>query len=139
MPKQRITIGYAERIDLPEWGVFELAAKVDTGALSSALHVENLCEWEDGWVSFDVLLDGARRRRRKNLEARLARHGQVRSTAGAIETRLFVSTLLRLGEFERRIEVGLVDRAQMNYRMLLGRRALAGRFVVDPRRRYLLG
>lgn len=139
MPRKRITIGYAERVGLPDFGVSALAAKVDTGALSSALHVENICEWEDGWVSFDIVLDGPRRRTRRNVDAKLARHGQVRSTAGKIETRLFVATTLRLGGVERPIEVGLVDRAQMNYRMLLGRRALAGRFVVDPGRRYLLG
>lgn len=139
VPKPRTTIGYAERVALPDWGVRALTAKVDTGALSSALHVENICEWEDGWVSFDLILDGARKRTRKNVDARLARHGQVRSTTGELETRVFVRTKLVLGEVERDIEVGLVDRTRMNYRMLLGRRALAGRFVVDPARRYLLG
>ena len=139
MPRKRITIGYAERVALPDFGVPVLAAKVDTGALSSALHVENMCEWEDGWVSFDVMLDGPRRRARKNVDARIVRRGKVRSTAGTIESRIFVATTLRLGEVERSVEVGLVDRDQMNFRMLLGRRALAGRFVVDPGRRYLLG
>jgi hypothetical protein len=134
-----VTIGYAERVALPDWGVQELAAKVDTGALTSALHVENICEWEDGWVSFDVVLDARGRRSRRNVDARLARRGQVRSTSGTVEHRIFVQTTLRLGEVVRPIEVGLVDRASMNYRMLLGRRALAGRFVVDPARRYLLG
>ena len=139
MARTRITIGYAEHVALPDWGVVGLAAKVDTGALSSALHVENICEWQDGWVSFDIILGGSRRRSRRNVDAKLARHGQVRSTAGTIENRIFVSTTLRLGEVERVIEVGLVDRTEMNFRMLLGRRALGGRFLVDPGRRYLLG
>jgi hypothetical protein len=137
--KTRVSIGFAEHVALPDWGIASLAAKVDTGALTSALHVENICEWEDGWVSFDIILGAAGKRRRKNVDARVTRHGQVRSTAGSIQTLLFVTTTLRLGSVERAIEVSLVDRAGMNYRMLLGRRALSGRFVVDPGRRYLLG
>jgi hypothetical protein len=134
----RTTIGYVEHVDLPEFRVFELPAKVDTGALTSALHVENLCEWEDGCVTFDILLDAGPGARRRNVQAELSRHGKVRSTSGKIESRLFVTTTLRIGVVERRIELGLVDRAKMNYRMLLGRRALTGLFIVDPQRRYVL-
>jgi hypothetical protein len=52
---------------------------------------------------------------------------------------VFVSAHIQLGGVERRIEVGLVDRSDMLYRMLLGRSALAGSFIVDPGRRYVLG
>ena len=139
MLKKRRTIGYIEHVDFPDWKVFELPAKADTGALTSALHVENICEWQDGWVSFDILLGDGRGARRKNVDAEFSRHGKVRSTSGKLERRIFVTTRFRLGELERDIEVGLVDRKQMNYRLLLGRRALAGHFVVDPARCYLLG
>jgi len=122
---------------LPEWEVFALPAKVDTGALSSAVHVENLCTWEDGWLSFDLPLEQGGGSRR-NVEARLVRMGQVRSTTGKTERRPFVATRLCLGHLEQVIEVGLVDRGAMNYRMLIGRAALAGRFVVDPARCFLL-
>ena len=37
-------IGWIERIDLPEWGITELSAKIDTGARSSALHVDSIEE-----------------------------------------------------------------------------------------------
>ena len=50
--KNLLTVGYVEQIDLPEWKVYALTAKLDTGALSSALHVENLSRWEDGWEFF---------------------------------------------------------------------------------------
>ena len=42
------TIGWAEYIDYPEWGIDAVKAKVDTGARSSALHVENLEEIDAG-------------------------------------------------------------------------------------------
>jgi len=133
-----LTIGYVEHIDLPDWKVFAMPAKVDTGALTSALHVENLCRWADGWVTFDVCFEDSQRSRRCNVEARLVREGQVRSTAGRVETRPIVETRLCLGYLERTIEVGLVDRSSMNYRMLLGRSAIAGSYIVDPARCYVL-
>jgi hypothetical protein len=133
-----LTIGYVEQIDLPEWEVFALPAKIDTGALTSALHVENLCRWEDGWLTFDIRMDDARQGRLCHVEARLVRDGQVRSSGGRVETRPVVETKLCLGYLERSIEVGLVDRTSMNYRMLLGRSALAGGCIVDPARCYLL-
>ncbi len=131
-----LTIGYVEQVDLPEWGVFQLPAKVDTGALSSAVHVENLCVWTDDWLTFDLPVDASGPR--LNVEARLVRMSQVRSTNGNVEQRPVVATRMCLGLIERQIEVGLVDRSAMNYRMLLGRSALAGCCVVDPARCYLL-
>ena len=135
-PSALVTVGYVEQIDLPEWRVFGLAAKLDTGALTSALHVQNISEWEDGWVTFDVPFDeGAGR---VHVESRLVRRAQVRSTSGVVTWRLFVATQLCLGPIDRTIEVGLVDRGGMNYRMLLGRAALAGCCTVDPAHCYLL-
>ena len=130
-----LTVGYVEEVDLPDWRIYVLTAKLDTGALSSALHVENMSAWEDGWVTFDVPLTSGTR---SHVEAQLVRRGQVRSTSGKVEWRCFVSTRLCLGPIEREIEIGLVDRSAMNYRMLLGRAALAGGCMVDPARSFLL-
>jgi hypothetical protein len=43
-----------------------------------------------------------------------------------------------MGPFEREVELSLVDREKMIYRMLLGRTALAHGLLVDPGRRYVL-
>jgi len=45
---------------------------------------------------------------------------------------------VRIGPVEREIELSLVDRGRMIFRMLIGRRALAHAFLVDPGRRYVL-
>ena len=131
-------IGCAEFVDLPAWGIRRLRAKVDTGARSSALHVENIKELDGGRVRFDVRLHRKKSDRRIHVIAHISRRGRVRSSSGQVELRLFVSTLLRMGPFEREVELSLVDREKMIYRMLLGRTALAHGFLVDPGRRYVL-
>ena len=125
-------------VDLPEWGVRRLRAKVDTGARNSALHVENIRELSHGRVHFEVVLHREKRDRRVSVETRIVRRGRVRSSTGHYETRLFVATRLRLGDVERRIEMSLVDRERMIFRMLLGRSALDGVFWIDPGHRHLL-
>ena len=132
-----VLIGWTEYVDLPDWDVRRLRAKVDTGARSSALHVENIRELPRGIVRFDVVLNRANRARRVHVRAHVKRRSRVRSSNGEIHQRLFVETTLRLGGVEKSIEVGLVDRAKMIHRMLLGRAALAGPFLVDVDHRML--
>jgi len=133
-----VVIGWSELVDLPEWGVRRLRAKADTGARTSALHVENVEELPRGRVAFDIILDRRRRHRRIRVETRIRRRARVRSSTGHYTTRIFVSTWLRLGPVQREIEISLVDREGMLFRMLLGRSALAGAFVVDVARRRVL-
>ncbi len=138
MESHKAVIGSAELIDFPDWGVSGLKAKVDTGARSSALHVENIRELPGGWVEFDVRLLRKNSQRRKRVRARISRRGRVRPSSGETQARVFVKTRMRLGSIEREVEVSLVDRERMIYRMLLGRTALAPLFLVDPGRRYVL-
>ena len=132
-----VVIGWTEYVDLPEWGVRRIHAKVDTGARSSALHVENIHELPRGIVQFDVVVHRERRDRHVRVRARITRRSRVRSSNGELSPRLFVETTLRLAGIEKPIEIGLVDRAKMIHRMLLGRAALAGPFLVDVDRRML--
>jgi len=126
-------------VDLPEWRILRLRAKVDTGAKSSALHVDNLRELPHDRVRFDVRLHRRYPERTVTVEAKVTRRTRVRSSSGASELRIFVETQVRVGTVAFTAELGLVDRQRMIYRMLLGRTALGARFYVDPSRRYLLG
>jgi hypothetical protein len=140
-PARRATpslIGVLERVDIPAWGARGIHARVDTGARTSALHVEALTELGTGRVRFELARSETSGKRRAPIEATILRRGRVRSTSGKLESRVFVSARVVLGGAEHRIELGLVDRRHMQNPMLLGRSALAGRFLVDPGRRYLL-
>jgi hypothetical protein len=130
-----MVIGWAERIGLPDWGIAGLRAKVDTGARTSALHVENIEELPRDRVAFDVVVHRAKRDRRVHVTARVTRRGSVTSSNGERSHRLFVKTTLELGSITREIEVSLVDRAKMIHRMLLGRSALEGPILIDVNHR----
>ena len=133
-----LVIGVTEYVDIPEWRISRLRAKIDTGARSSALHVENIRELGGERVRFDVRLSRNQSDRRVTVEASVARRGHVRPSNGELEARIFVAVRVRIGPIEREIELSLVDRGRMIFRMLIGRRALAHAFLVDPARRYVL-
>lgn len=131
-------IGWTEYIDFPEWDIAGLKAKVDTGARTSALHVENLVEHDDGWVTFDVMLHRHRQEHRQQVRTRIVKVARVRSSSGHYTERCFVRARIRLGFVEKEIEFSLVSRRAMLFRMLLGRKALEHDFWVDVSRRNLL-
>jgi hypothetical protein len=137
-PELRV-IGVAEYVDFPDWGVRRLSARIDTGAATSALHVENVRELTGSRVRFDVRLRRSDPAARVTVEAKVSRRATVRSSAGQSDARVFVKAWVTLGGREQQIELGLVDRRHMLYRMLLGRSALEQRFLVDVTKRYALG
>ncbi|MGD8859232.1 MAG: RimK/LysX family protein [Myxococcales bacterium] len=137
--KARPVIGWVEHVDLPNWRVFGLRAKSDTGARSSSLHVYRLSDDGPDHVRFDVVIDAehGHHRHRHGVRTKVVRRSRVRSSNGQYEERIFVRTLLRVGSVEREIEISLADRREMTHRMLLGRTSLKG-LLVDPTRQHLL-
>jgi len=132
------TIGWRELVSLPDWGIRGVEAKVETGARTSSLHVENVKHFPDNTVRFEVVLSRRDHGVRVQAEAPLVRWSTIKTSTGHRQERLIVSTLIRVGEYEREIEMSLVSRKGLLCRMLLGRTALANDLVVDPSRRYVL-
>ena len=142
-----ITVGWREWVAFPEIGLPAVRAKVDTGAATSALHAHSVERFAQGgapYVRFSVH-PFFRRHRRVTVvcEAPLVDERTVTSSSGHEDARLVVGVTLRLGVRsdapEWPVEVGLADRRQMRFPMLLGREAMAGRVVVDPGASFLLG
>ncbi len=122
-------IGWREWVSLPEWNL-KLKAKADTGAKSSAIDCSSIEELPGDRVRFTVRLS-RKTSRNLTLEAPIALRKRVRSSTGDGRDRLFVETILQLGGREKRILVSLTCRKRMIHRMLLGREALSGDFLVD--------
>ena len=72
-------------------------------------------------------------------EAPVSEYKEVKDSGGHQERRPFIRTSARLGDIQWEISLSLTNRENMKFRMLLGREAVAGRFVVDPGANYLIG
>ena len=142
-PAGPLVVGWKEYLALPELGIGRLKAKLDTGARTSALHVESFTSLEtlpDGTELAEVAIGTDRRRPERRIVARVTVVGRVRVTdsGGHREVRPVIETEMVLGPVRRRIRVTLTDRSGMLFRMILGRKALEDHFVVDTSRKYLL-
>lgn len=137
-PPKPTTIGWRERVALPDWGIKGIRAKIDTGARTSAIHCAHIEELPDGRVLFEVVIRERPTRRTKWVEADLARESVVKPSTGETQTRLVCRTRMVLGPAEHEIDIGLVCREGMLCRMLLGRLGVPPGFVVDPHSKYLL-
>ncbi|MEQ9365017.1 MAG: RimK/LysX family protein [Leptospirales bacterium] len=157
-------LGWREWVALPDLKIAAIKAKVDTGAHSSSLHARDLeffsreISGPDGtlrereFVRFttDPWHPGASGSAAQNRaapggvvpvtgEALVLDRRAVSSSSGEREVRPVIATRLRVGDLDFMIELNLTDRELMGFRMLIGRRAMHGRFWVDPSSSYLIG
>jgi hypothetical protein len=140
-PPGALLIGRKEYLAFPEWGLRRVRVKIDTGAWSSALDVAD-CELEEGssglMAHLRLALNPRRPYRVVEVRTPVLRTTVVRHPGGQCEERPVVEALVRLGPVEKRIRLTVTNRAHMRCRMILGRQALAGSFLVDVSRKYLV-
>ncbi|MFC5336956.1 ATP-dependent zinc protease [Leucobacter denitrificans] len=134
--------GWREWVSLPDVGVPWIKAKIDTGAQTSALHADDIVEFEnDGvaWVRFTVHPWQVGTGDAVTVELPIHDRRTVRSSSGHTQDRLVVMMNLMLVGREIPVEVTLTDRDEMVFRMLIGREALQQGYVVDSGASYLGG
>lgn len=137
-------LGWKEHVALPEWGIRRLRAKLDTGARSSALHVEELETVEHHVVDgrrlpvlrFTLLVGSRDAPRRVTVTAPAVDLRRVRDTGARAEHRPVVRTRVCCGPMDREADITVTDRTGMNFRMLLGRLTLDRACLVDPTHGY---
>lgn len=137
---ERKMVGWREWVSLPELGVAALKCKVDTGARTSALHafsVESFMRQGEEWVRFGVHPNQHDVETEIWCEAPVIDRREVTDSGGNTTERYFIKTEVVVGAERYAIELSLTSRDTMMFRMLLGREALRGRFLVDSEASYL--
>ncbi len=129
-------IGWREWVSIPDLSRHPIKVKVDTGARTSALHAENVVIRKKGRrqvVEFTILPHQETRKDRVTCVAELIEMRHVKSSTGHVTQRPVVVVEIQLGGRKWPIELTLVNRDIMGFRMLLGRQALCDEgFLVDP-------
>ncbi len=136
------TIGWREWISLPEFGIETIKAKVDTGARTSSLHAFDLEEFERGGntvARFRIQPEQRTVNHGVTVEATVLEHRRVKPSSGESELRPVIVTEVELLGERWEVELTLTRRDDMGFRMLLGRQAIRGRFVVDSGHSYVNG
>ena len=133
MPK-KITIGRKDKADLPDLKLKNIDLKVDTGAYTSAIHCHRIevREEEGREVLHFTLLDPTHKKY-DNCEFTTDRFREksIRSSSGVAERRYIIETRIRVFGQTSDIEFSLSERGEMRFPILLGRKFLMGKFVVD--------
>ena len=142
--KERLPVmGWREWVSLPELGVAKIKAKVDTGAATSAMHIShfrmlNSKKKDSAKVEFRIHPVQGKSHPAIIARAHLVEHRHVRSSVGHLTERPVIHTTLKVGENSWPIELTLVNRDIMSFRMLIGREAIKRRYLVNPGRSHLI-
>ena len=135
-------LGWREWIALPQLGVETIKAKVDTGARTSSLHAFDMEEFvRRGREMVRFVIHPEQRNSRHAFEVEVPIHDrrEVRPSSGHVELRPVIKTTLEVLGLRWEAELTLTRRDEMGFRMLLGRQAIRGRFLVDPGKSFLNG
>ncbi|PZT90044.1 MAG: ATP-dependent zinc protease [Citromicrobium sp.] len=130
--KELPVVGWRELVNLPDLGLQDIPAKIDTGARTSSLHGTVIEEFErngEKYVRFAI--DFPQQNVRQVCEAVHVDVRGITSSNGETQYRYVIKTPMRIGDVEFRAEVSLADRSDMQFPMLIGRSSLRRRFVVD--------
>lgn len=132
-------IGRLEKVDIPAWDLYELDAKIDTGAYTSSLHchhIETNETKDEPTVRFNLLDPSHEAYNEKLFELPIYKSKKVKSSNGQTEERIIVKTSLVLAGRTLEAELSLTDRSEMRYPLLIGRKLLKERFIVDVSQKY---
>ncbi|MCZ6579509.1 MAG: RimK/LysX family protein [Gammaproteobacteria bacterium] len=139
---QLLTLGWREWVALPDLGLPAIKVKVDSGARTSALHAFYTEKYQLDSVDMVKFLIHPIQ---KNYDFHVECHApiidfrEVSDSGGHKEMRYVIETSIVIGTVSWPIELNLTNRDTMRFRMLLGRRAIEARAVIDPVASYLNG
>lgn len=127
-------IGRIDKGDFPELKLQNISIKVDTGAYTSSIHSHEITEVDlngKKHIEFKLLDPSHLKYRDKIFKVKNYKIKTIKSSFGTVEQRFIIKTNIVIFDHEYPIELSLSERSDMKYPILLGRKFLNNRFIVD--------
>jgi hypothetical protein len=134
MKKEKITIGRLDYADLPDLGLKDIRIKIDTGAYTSSLHCKKMkIKVEEGiqWLSFKIQGSSKTGVKAEVFKTKDFTTKEIKSSNGQIQKRHVIKTRIKLYGKYYKTEFSLTDRSSMKNPILIGRKLLSKKFIVD--------
>lgn len=136
--KEKVLIGRIEWVELPELKI-KHKARIDTGAKTTSMHAVNIEEVEQRGELFVKFQTVSHDGKIIELQRKVENTQKVSNTGGFVSKRYVIKEKIKIGTIEREVSINLNDRSKMDYKLLVGRNLLLGRFIVDVARSHVLG
>ena len=130
--EKKKVVGWKEQVALPDLKIKSVIAKIDTGANLATIDADDIkfvTRKDVKYVKFTVK---KRNNTVRKTSAPLAGFKRIRSSNGDVERRPYIKTDILMDGITKNIELTLTDRGPMDYTMLIGRKALGRRWIVNP-------
>lgn len=127
-------VGRHDKADFPELMLKNLSVKIDTGAYTSSIHchdIQEIGEEGEAYIEFYLLDPSHPKYVDKKFKTTQYERKVIKSSFGALEERYIITTVVAMFGEEHPIELSLSERSNMKYPVLLGRKFLNKKFVVD--------
>ena len=132
--KNKITIGKKDKADFPELELYNLDIKVDTGAYTSSIHCYKIKELEENgikYIEFQLLDPSHKNYNHKKFRVKSFKEKKIKSSNGKGEKRYIIKTKIFIFKKTFTLELSLSERSEMRFPVLLGRKLLNNKFIVD--------
>lgn len=123
-------LGRSDRFDLPGLGLEDIHAKIDTGAYTCSLHCSS-AKVVNGKLEF-VLLD-EEHPEFTGMKFTFSKYTQreIKNSFGEAEMRFVIKTTIKIFDRVIKAEFSLSDRDKLRFPVLIGRKILRHRFLID--------
>lgn len=123
-------LGRNDRVDLPQLGLYNIHAKVDTGAYTCCLHCSK-AEVVSGQLEFTLLDEEHPEFTGMKFVFKKFTQREIRNSFGEAELRYIIKTQIKIFDRKIRAEFSLSNRGNLKFPVLLGRKILRNRFIID--------
>lgn len=129
-------LGRYDRVDLPELGLYNIHAKIDTGAYTCSLHCHR-AEVVNGKLEFILLDQEHPEFTGMKFVFDEFEKKDIKNSFGEVEKRFVIVTTITIFDQAIRAEFSLSNRGLLKFPILIGRKILRDRFLIDVKKKNL--